>query len=221
MVRPLNLAIGLSCGLLLTAAAEAQKPNPALQPIEDVEGLPRVLLIGDSISMGYTIPVRERLKDKANVHRPKTNCGPTTRGVEQIDDWLGEQKWDVIHVNFGLHDLKGMEDRPHQVSPEDYEQNLRTIFEKLKATGAKIIWCATTPVPDAELSPPRTNADVIAYNAIGAKVAKDFEFEIDDLYSYTLPHLEAWQLPKNVHFKPDGYQKLADQVAKVIADALA
>ena len=32
--------------------AKERKPNPAMAPIEDVEGLPRVLPIGDSISIG-------------------------------------------------------------------------------------------------------------------------------------------------------------------------
>ncbi|HEX5104900.1 MAG TPA: SGNH/GDSL hydrolase family protein, partial [Pirellulaceae bacterium] len=61
--------------------AKKKAPNPAYAQIEDVAGLPRVLLIGDSISIGYTVAVREELKGKANVHRPATNCGPTTRGV--------------------------------------------------------------------------------------------------------------------------------------------
>ena len=62
------------------AAKKKARPNPAMAKVEDVPGLPRVLLIGDSISIGYTAPVREMLKGVANVHRPLTNCGPTTRG---------------------------------------------------------------------------------------------------------------------------------------------
>jgi hypothetical protein len=69
-----------------------------------VAGLPRVLLIGDSISMGYTLDVRELLKGKANVHRIPTNGGPTTNGLKNIKAWLGDSKWDVIHFNWGLHD---------------------------------------------------------------------------------------------------------------------
>ena len=40
------------------AAPKKKKVNPAMIPVEDVEGLPRVLLIGDSISIGYTVAVR-------------------------------------------------------------------------------------------------------------------------------------------------------------------
>ena len=76
--------------------------NPAMRPIQDVPGLPRMLLIGDSISIGYTLPVRERLAGKANVHRIPENGGPTTNGLARLDAWLGTQRWDVIHFNWGL-----------------------------------------------------------------------------------------------------------------------
>ena len=113
------------------APPKKKKPNAAMAQIEDVEGLPRILLIGDSISIGYTVPVRNKLKGKANVHRPRTNCGPTTKGVAEIDAWLGDGKWDVIHFNWGLHDLKYMgpkgqnladpkaKESHQQVPPED------------------------------------------------------------------------------------------------------
>ena len=93
-----------------------KRPNP-MAPIRDVAGLPRVLLIGDSISIGYTLPTRELLKGKANVHRIPTNGGPTIRGLVQIDSWLGDGKWDVIHFNWGLHDLKFMPHGKRQVLP--------------------------------------------------------------------------------------------------------
>src|SRR5262249_10720902 len=96
---------GLTLLLAFTLAAQ-QAPNPAMQEVDDVAGLPRVLLIGDSISVGYTVPVRELLKSKANVHRILTNGGPTVNGVQHISEWLGSGKWDVIHFNWGLHDLK-------------------------------------------------------------------------------------------------------------------
>jgi acyl-CoA thioesterase-1 len=201
------------------AAAKKAKPNPVLAPITDVAGLPRVLLIGDSISMGYTLAVRELLAGKANVHRPPTNCGPTIRGLEQIDAWLGDGRWDVIHFNFGLHDLKIMDDGKHQVPLEQYEKNVRQIVERLKRTGAKVIWCSTTPVPESS-APPRHNQDVLDYNAAAKKIADEHGLAIDDLYSFALPQLEKIQLPNNVHFSADGSKVLAKQVAESIDKAI-
>ena len=113
-----------------------------LAPIQDTPGLPRVLLLGDSISVGYTLPVRELLNGKANIHRPPDNCSATRHGLDGIDRWLGDGSWDVIHFNWGLHDLAFVDDQGkrtveqtgrHQVPIDQYETNLNTLVERLKA----------------------------------------------------------------------------------------
>jgi acyl-CoA thioesterase-1 len=203
-------------------AQGAKKPrrpaSPAFAAPKDDPKLPRVLLLGDSISIGYTVAVREALAGKANVHRPGANCGPTSRGVESIDAWLGDGKWDVIHFNWGLHDLKKIEGK-HQVPIDQYEKNLKQLVERLKRTGAKLVWCSTTPVPEG-CSPPRTNDDVLAYNAVAKKIMDAEEIAIDDLYAFALPQLDEIQRPANVHFTPEGSKVLAEQVAKSILAAL-
>lgn len=205
-------------------------PNPVYAAVTDDPSLPRVLLIGDSISIGYTLPVRELLKGQANVHRPPTNCGPTIRGLESLDAWLGKGKWDVIHFNWGLHDLKymgpkgenlaqpGAEGSHQQVPPAEYEKNLRKLVARLKETGATLIWCATTPVPEGAAG--RVVGDSVKYNAIAAKVMQDNDVAIDDLYAFSLPKLKEIMRPANVHFTPDGSKQLAEQVVATIQAAL-
>lgn len=216
-------------------AAPVRKPNPAMTPVEDVAGLPRVLLIGDSISIGYTVAVQELLAGKANVHRPLTNCGPTTTGLKSIDAWLetggAGKKWDVIHFNWGLHDLKylgpdgkslvvpGSEGAVQQVPPAEYEKNLRTLVDRLKKTGATLIWRNTTPVPEGSAG--RHAGDAVIYNEIAAKIMADNDIPTDDLYSFAKEHLAEIQLPANVHFSPEGSTKLAEQVVAAIQKALA
>ena len=128
--------------------ARQRRPNPVMAPIKDDPALPRVLLIGDSISIGYTLATRKLLEGKANVHRIPTNGGPTVKGLENIDAWLGDGKWNVIHFNWGLHDLKFMDDGKRQVPIDEYEKNLGALVARLKKTGAKLVWAATTPYPD-------------------------------------------------------------------------
>ena len=203
------------------AAPKAAPIDPSLGPVSDDPKLPRVLLIGDSISMGYTIPVRALLKGKANVHRVLENGGPTTNGLAQLQKWLGDGKWDVIHFNWGLHDLKLMPDGKRQVTPEAYEKNLRELVRRLKTTGARLIWASTTPVPEGKLNPPRAPADVPAYNAIAKRVMEENQIVTDDLYSFALPQLPKIQRPENVHFTLAGSDALARQVAASIEPALA
>lgn len=227
MTRITRNALAIAALLALTAAANAQRENPVFAPIQDDPNLPRVMLIGDSISIGYTLGVRELMKGKANVHRPATNCGPTTRGLEQIDAWLGEGKWDVIHFNWGLHDLKYIDDKGALVDPskgkmqvpiEQYEKNLRALVRRMKKTGATLIWCSTTPVPEGSAG--RVKGDAKKYNAVAAKVMKDEGVATNDLYTFAYERLEKIQRPKNVHFTPEGSKQLAARVAGAIGEAL-
>jgi acyl-CoA thioesterase-1 len=219
----------LGVSLVLQAALFAQAPpassppsdpNPAFSEITDAPGLPRVLLIGDSISIGYTLPTRARLQGQANVHRIPVNGGPTIRGLESLDQWLGNSKWDVIHFNWGLHDLRFMDDGKHQVAIDAYERNLRALVERLERTGAILIWASTTPVPDAEVTPPRKSSDVVVYNAAAKRVMDERRVRINDLYTFALPRLATIQLPANVHYTDPGYDVLAERVAASIREVL-
>jgi acyl-CoA thioesterase-1 len=192
--------------------------------VEENPGLPRVLLIGDSISVGYTLPVRKLLEGKANLLRIPVNGGPTIRGMEFLSEWLGTRKWDVIHFNWGLHDIKRLKDGKvdvsggWQVPAEQYEKNLEALVAKLGATGAKLIWGCTTPVPEGAGG--RIPGDEIKANAIAERVMKKHGIPRDDLYAHVLPRLGQYQRPANVHFTPEGYDFLATPVAQSILDAL-
>lgn len=217
-MRCLLIALFFLPSLSLAQEKKAAKPEPSLVKVADVPGLPRVLLIGDSISMGYTLPVRKLFEGKANVHRVPANGGPTTTGLAKLDSWLTvneNNKWDVIHFNWGLHDLKVTKEG-NQVSLDEYEKNLRLLVKKLKATGAKLIWATTTPVPAGKLNPPRKNEDVLQYNAIALKIMKDEGIAIDDLYAAVLPKQSDWQRHENVHFTDTGSKALAEIVFKAI-----
>lgn len=212
------MAIFLTTGMEQELLAQ-RKPNPAFAKVKDDPSLPRVLLIGDSISIGYTVPVRQMLKGKTNVHRIPTNGGPTIRGLMNIDKWLGNSKWDVIHFNWGLHDLKMDATGKHQVPLGDYEKNLEKLITRLKKTNAVLIWASTTPVP-LNVKPPRTDSDVLKYNAAAAKLMKKHSIQINDLYRFALPQLKSIQRPANVHFTPKGSQTLGRQVAASIEKVL-
>ena len=188
--------------------------------VADDPRLPRVLLIGDSVSRGYTLPVRAALAGRANVHRPPVNCGDTARGVQSVDAWLGTGKWDVIHFNFGLHDLKIMEGGKRQVETADYEKHLRAMVAEMRKTGAKLVFATTTPVPAGKLNPPRAFGDVAVYNQIALKVMSEQGVAIDDLNAAIAPDLAKLQLPNNVHFTAAGYEALAQAVVKSLRKEL-
>ncbi len=171
--------------------------------------------------------MRELLQGKANVHRPPTNCGDTAKGLQELDKWLGSAKWDVIHFNWGLHDLKFLDDKKqltdsaegHQVAPpEQYEKNLRELVARLKKTGAKLIWASTTPVPEGTVG--RKVGSEGQYNEIAARIMQENSVTIDDLNALVKKD-PAGQLPHNVHFSQQGSQELAKAVVASIEAALA
>jgi acyl-CoA thioesterase-1 len=233
-MTPFPALLRLLAGVLLLPAAAlaaekqpAKAPNAVLAAITDTPGLPRVLLIGDSISMGYTLPVRARLAGKANVHRPPVNCGDTARGVASLDQWLGAGRWDVIHFNFGLHDLKYLDakgqlaapDQGRQVhSPAQYEANLRKIVARLQRTGARLVFATTTPVPAG--SQGRVADDALRYNATARQVMAENGVALNDLHALAAANLPALQRPVNVHFTDTGSARLAEEVAAQITALL-
>ena len=176
--------------------------------VADDPRLPRVLIIGDSISRGYTMATRSALAGKANVHRAPENCGPTANGLKKVDTWLGQGKWDVITWNFGIHD--------RNTPPATYKANLETLVKRLQQTGAKIIWVRTTPAPAGTNNEKFTDAQCDFLNATADEVMKANHVSEVDLFALVKPKLAELQLTNNVHFKEEGYQLMGGEMAKAI-----
>ncbi len=180
--------------------------------VSDDPKLPRVLLIGDSVSRGYTQAVRKELAGKVNVHRAPANCGPTASGLKNLDVWLGAGKWEAIHFNFGIHD--------RATAMDVYEKNLEELVARLNATGAKLVWASTTPIPPDTKDGDQAPAAIVEKNKIAARVMQKCGVVIDDLHAWILPDTAKFQNPKDVHFSGAGYERLAQRVARVIETAL-
>jgi len=187
-------------------------------------GLPRVLIIGDSISIGYTKPVQQMLAGEAEVVHNPGNAAHTWNGLEKIDQWLGADHWDVIHFNWGLHDLKYMKDGKmdlagQRVSALDqYKTNLQKLVSRLEKTGAKLIWASTTPIPEGAGG--RKKGEEIEFNAAAAEIMARHKITVNDLHGRVMPLLDRYQQPRNVHFTPEGSEFLALQVGQFIREAL-
>lgn len=235
---------------LLTAGCGTTCPDTGGEA--DREGrmeasLPRVLIIGDSITLITHDVLKESLKGKAKVFRPSRpgaviNCGPTERGVEQIHGWLGDyqkkgSQWDVIRFNFGLHDLKQPYDAAanrwsgrFDVPVEPYKRNLEIIIGVLRQTGAKLIWATTTPVPGdlvGENGIGRQKGTEQVYNAAAREVlARHPEIEIHDLWEACQGHYgegatgTPWLEGSNVHHTEYGRNELGRAMARMLLKSL-
>jgi alpha-L-fucosidase len=211
--------------LAATAMGVANAPAESKVDTDQSKPLPRVLLIGDSICGGYHRGVKRLLAGKAVVVKNQGNAQHTRTGLAKLDQWLGDGKWDVIHFNWGLHDLAyrnpksknfGRLDKVNgtlTTSLADYEKNLRTLVARLNKTGATLVWASTTPVPEGE--PGRITGNEVRYNAVAAKIMAENGIAIDDL------HAEVIRLgrPKrpNVHDTGDLSRKVTDSILAALA----
>jgi hypothetical protein len=210
-----HLTLSLTVLALLTAGQST---------VSAEETLPQVLIIGDSISLGYTPYVIRLLEGKADVIHHRGNAGPTIRGIDDIEDWLGSTQWNVIHFNWGLWDMYGWQYEDQDRSPKAYGERLNTLVLRLKKTEAKLIWATTTPAcPEAEKKCLVT-VDAVTereYLATARRVMKKHHVQINDLHSFMEPKWAKYAIAgNNVHYRKDGYRQLAEQVSKQIQLAL-
>ena len=193
--------------------------------------LPNALIIGDSISIGYTPVTRNILQNVANIVHPNVNCGDTKRGLQNIQTWIGDVHWDVIHFNWGLHDLcyrhpdskeYGNRDKIHgtiSVPIDEYKDNLKLLVNILKGKSEHLVWANSTIVPEGEAG--RFVDDVEKYNDAAYEIILEQDVSINDLYSLTKSFpAELFVAPGDVHFTEEGFKLIGKHVADIIQNIL-
>jgi hypothetical protein len=180
-----------------------------------------VLIVGDSISIGYTPFVKDSFGSTVYLEHCRGNAGSSKRGKDSIESWIGERQWDVIVFNFGLHDLVHKDatnkydvNGKVTLTPEEYRSNLNFIVSKLKETTASLIFVTTTMVP--ENSSGRKVEDPAIYNKVAIEVMKKNGVEVVDLYTTSLTIHPANSLPGNVHYTAEGYRLLSLPIVEAI-----
>lgn len=187
---------------------------------DTVKKNPKILIIGDSISIGYTPFVQNELKGRADVYHNPGNAKHTGTGIENIEKWIGDQQWDIIQFNWGLWDLcyrhpdsklYGQRDKingklTHTV--EEYATNLDSIIGKIKAKSkAKLIFVTTTHIPDEEAG--RFQQDALRYNEVAKRIMKEHNILVNDIYEQsTAIHKKYGIGSDDVHYSKQGYRKL-------------
>lgn len=188
----------------------------------------RILIIGDSISIGYTPFVKEHFLGKAIVSHNKGNAQHTGTGLVKIQEWLADDHWDVIQFNWGLWDLcyrhpdskeYGNRDKINgkpEFSIEKYTSNLDSLVSIIKKNSkAKLIFVTTTYVPKNE--PGRYESDVKTYNDVAKVIMKKYGVAINDIYSQSIDIQNTYEKgSKDVHYNKEGYEKLSELIIDFI-----
>jgi dienelactone hydrolase/lysophospholipase L1-like esterase len=213
-----QLRISLAAVLLLVVL---NRQALAFQPGNE---LPRVVLLGDSIRLGYAPLVTERLKGQAVIVSPPANGGDSRNLLENVSGWVANENPAVVCFNCGLHDLKHAKaTRRNQVDLADYEGNLRKIVAVLrKQTNAALLFVSTTPILDARHAGrkadfDRHEAEVLRYNEVAFRVMREEGVPVNDLH-WVVEQFGPDKLlaADGTHFTPAGYQCLAEAMADSI-----
>jgi lysophospholipase L1-like esterase len=189
---------------------------------------PDILIIGDSISIGYTPFVKKHFLGKASVFHNTGNAQHTGTGLKKIEEWLGDKKWDVILFNWGLWDLcyrhpdskeYGNKDKIHgkpEYTIAEYTSNLDSLVSIIKKkSNAKLIFVTTTYVPKDE--PGRYKSDVEKYNDAAKLVMKKHNISVNDIYEQSIAiHNRYGKGSKDVHYTTVGYKKLSELIIEFI-----
>ena len=188
-----------------------------------------VILLGDSIRLGYQETVRQELDCLAEVWAPEENGQHSVHELLNFWQWVADRQPDVLHLNAGLWDCRGLlpgDFTDRCVPLEHYRANVRKWLElSQRHTRAKIIWATSTPIhedrhhttQDASGRPARRIADVELYNAAASEEANALGIEINDLFNFVIANDKDTMLNEDgVHYTPDGCALLGRQVAGVI-----
>ena len=165
-----------------------------------------LLLIGDSIRMGYDKSVKKSLEGRANVIFPKENCrfaSYVLRYLHEYFDGVKGEDIDVIHWNAGLWDcLRLFEEDPH--TPIDvYAYYIERICVRIKklCPRARVIFATSTAVLSEKMSKnfKRYNEEIEKYNAAAVSIVTKYGFAVNDLYAVSV------SLPEAAHSDPVHY----------------
>jgi lysophospholipase L1-like esterase len=190
--------------------------------------LPKVVLAGNSIRLGYAPLVAKALEGKAIVIIAGENGGDSGNLLAHLDDWVIRAKPDIVHWNAGLHDLKfNRQTRTHQVELPQYEANLQQIAARLKKeTQASLIFASTTPILDERHAGrkadfDRFESDVRRYNLAATRTLKEAGIPVNDLHWIVEKGGVAELMSADgTHYLPEGYERLAAAVTDCILRAI-
>ncbi len=176
------------------------------------KGLPRALIVGDSICSGYQEEVRRLTEGKCNISFwVSSYCVTRPEYLRLLELHLADSEYDVIHFNNGLHSTR--------TETSKWASALTDVFRiiRKRQPRAKIVWATSTPLKSVE-----RNIKVKELNEAALGVVRDVGgIVINDLYSFLDPFDRNEHWSDMYHHKASLRKKEAKQVATVILPLIA
>jgi lysophospholipase L1-like esterase len=182
----------------------------------------KVLIIGDSISEGYTGALLLQKASVVHNQNPSgdflaTNARASVFGIDMIDVWLDlameQHEIKYVTLNHGLWDISS--DVFPRTSLVDYQANLEYEVGRIRARGLPVMFITSTYAPVNSARHPH----VESYNAAAKEVMEALDVPVCDIYEYSksIKHLQLNQASQaDVHFTDEGSALLAEQVSNCL-----
>ena len=180
----------------------------------------QIILLGDSVRMQYQPVVAEKLSDIAEVSGPEENGRWSGYTLNSLRFWLPNMPSpDLVQWNCGLWDMGDDYQEGRHFYPLDlYEETCHRICRILRKVTGKpdlpIVIATTTPTMHGD------HGDILQYNDILRKVAREENALVNDLYVVVAPNKEKMICEDHIHLNPFGVEAVAEQTASVLRSAL-
>lgn len=181
----------------------------------DKNDLPRILLIGDSITNGYQSFVRKKLEGVCYVDYVSTSYAIDNPFYSQlIINFVKNSTYDLIHFNHGLHG--------YHLSDKSFEKRIRKLIDTISSKTTTFTIANITCINKPGNKKPHSGwmKRVIERNAIFDSIAKEKGFEIDNLYDVSKEMLVSNRFEDGTHYIESGYDILSSKVSQFIKDNL-
>lgn len=188
----------------------------------------KIVLIGDSIRVGYDKYVKQALAGEAEVLYSNDSGRFAQYVLRTANEWKREGQWgddvDLVHWNAGLWDTLRMYGDEPLTPPDMYGEMIRRVDKRLRYLfpKAKMIFATSTRVQEEKYGPnfKRLNRDIEEYNRIALDVLKNTDTVINDLYAFTKELPESFYSDMTHFYTPEGTTAMTNRVLSVICDAL-
>ena len=188
----------------------------------------KIVLIGDSIRMGYDKYIKEALCGTAEVFYPPENCRFAEYVLRYAHEWRNNGKWgddvDLVHWNAGLWDaLELFEDEPltslsyYGEAIARIDKRLRMLFPK-----AKFVFATSTNVNEKMSTRDftRHNSTIREYNKKALAALSETDTVINDLYSLSASLPDSYRSDWVHFYTPEGTEAIGGRVLSVICKLL-
>ncbi|MBQ8741745.1 MAG: SGNH/GDSL hydrolase family protein [Clostridia bacterium] len=188
----------------------------------------KILLVGDSIRMGYDKYIKKIFEDTAEVYYPDENCRFSTYVLRNLASWRDQldcgDDIDLIHWNAGLWDDLRMLDGEPLVGLEEYSRNVERIYSAIGKLfpKARIIFATSTPVREELFTTlKRYNADTERYNAEAVRISLEHGAIINDLYGIVKGAPKSYYSDMTHLYTKEGTELVTEQVRRSIESVLS